>query len=466
MPPKPTGARNDVDALRAALADADGAPNILIWTRSKPRIATMRPVARALMRAGFRTFVGYSTTLEIDPEEFASDLSCFELPDDSVPGLEGVTVFISAEHNVGAGPPGAIRFAIHHSLPDDTLRRDYGDLLGDKPIAAAVTDYYAIPVRQEPSNWSVDRYAPHVDGILPRSLLVGRKKTLSIVPFGYPKLDQMIAEDLGSIARDTITYAPTQSTLTFSTVATHGHEILQTLLDRFPDHRIAFRPYPGADHERLSGLIAGFADHPRFVLDDSATGEDLMRRTAVVVTDRSSIAMSFGLGYCRPVVFFQAKGLPKGGSAQIVPFRPLGLRAGSPEAMANAVDRCLRESDRFAAEIAERRGEFIYNIGRTGEYLAEILPDIIAGRDRPEFLDVPRAPFAGQDEEAIEAHLAMFRKKLPPPAMRRGGLFDRLAAAFRDPSEPEEEMGVTDRIARKMQGLRRYLSPPTDRGPQ
>lgn len=457
--------QGDMQALRDAIAACGSEPSVLIWARAKPRIATMRPVGRALVRAGYRTFVAFPPALGVGASEFADDLRCFEVEQGDLSKLGGVTVFVSSEQNISAGPAGAIRFAIHHSLPDYNLRRDYCAMIAEKPIVAASADYYGIPVPQRPQVWNVESFAPHVDAVLPETMLRGRRDTLTIVPFGYPKIDQMMAEDTGAVARDTITYAPTQSTLAFSSVNESGATILSMLLESFPDHRIAFRPYPGADHQRLADLIAAFSGHPRFDLDASPTGEDLMRRSALLVTDRSSIAMSFGIGYCRPVVFYRAGGLMKPRPEQLEKVDPIGLRAGSVEALREGVGRMLRRSDEVAARIGDRRGDLVCNLGRSGEYLAEILPDMIAGRNRPEWVVVPRRPFPGGTSAEVTAQLQWFREKLASTADKGAGPIRILEAGFRNTAAARAPAPVKAMrlIARRMRGLRRYLFPPRDR---
>lgn len=462
-------ARRRSDQLQAAIDAHGDAPVILVWVASKPRITTMRPIAEALRGAGFATVVACPLDIGVAPAEIGADLGCIAVRAERVRSLRGVAVFLSAEQNAAAGPKEAIRFAIHHSLPDYSLRRDYAALLAGKPLTAVDADYYAIPVRQTGASWKSRSYRPHVDRLLPAALLAGRPKRFVVVPFGYPKVDRLMAEDVSGIALDTITYAPTQSIMPFSSVKRKGAQILDMLLRNFPDHRIAFRPYPGADLKRLAPLIAQFAGKERFVLDDTPTGEALMRRTALVVTDRSSIAMSFGLGYARPVAFFRAGGLLGDGESQIETVPPIGLRAGSVNALRRACRRLLADPQKVAERIRRRRGEFLCNPGHSLDYLVEIMPDVIDGRIRPEWLKVPRRPFAKRPRAArmaqadrLEAKLGRIHSNVPP-IMR-----ETLREGFRTDPDPRLQPGLGvrllwARVLRRTKGLLRYRSRPRGR---
>lgn len=418
----------DFDALRRAMDECGSSPVILIWAKQKPRIVMMRLIGQALVHAGYKAFILFPPVLGIRAEEVddTGTVPCFEIRQPDLKKLRDAAVFISSEQNVVDGPQEAKRFGIYHSLPDKELKRDYAQMLALKPIPATAADYFAILVKQTPENWTVENYAPHVDGILPAALLQGRRKTLAIVPFGYPKIDQMMKLDTSAIPRDTITYAPTQTTIGGGSAKRKGKEILTMLLDSFPDYRIAFRPYPGPDRDRLAEVIDAFQSHPRFMLDETATGEEVMHRSAVVVSDHSSMAVSFGLGFGRPVVFFRVEGLKQGRNDGLEPVDPIGVRAGTIPALQSGVQKMLEQSDDIAARVAERRADILYNPGRSIDYLVEIMPDILADRSRPDWLEIPRRPFIGRSAadqtaqfETLRAKLLALRPRFPEDILNR-----------------------------------------------
>ncbi|TDL79399.1 hypothetical protein E2L08_10275 [Palleronia sediminis] len=463
MPPQPSPC--DLPALRDALASKGDMPTVLVWFKAKPRISTMRPLAATIAGAGYRVFLGWPPMLDLDPAEVAGDtgLACYVVRFADVPSLRGVDLFISSEVDISDAPADAVRFAIHHSLPDASIRREYHSLIAIKPKVAINADYYAIPVLQEPQDWQAKCYAPFVDRVFPANLLSGRPDRLTVVPFGYPKIDHLMAEDVSGVALDTITYAPTQSIKGFGSVARRGQEILSMLLAEFPDHRIAFRPYPVRDPARLQDLMHRFDDHPRYVLDESPTGEDVLRRSALVVTDRSSVAISFGLGYARPVVFFDDT-RPKAGKG-IGPFDTIGLRTGTIDELRTAIERLLADPAAVAERVERRRGDYICNPGRAAEYLVEAIPDILSGKSRPDWLEVPRRPFAARNRAA---YLRQFERLRSEVLRRDPSVDEERFAFFREAYQSAAPVrplrSLAGRILRRMRDPRRYLSRP--RGPE
>lgn len=457
--------QNDIAALREAIAASGPAPVLLIWIRHRPRVTTLRPVALALHRAGYTVLVGYALSLDTTAEEmgFGSAPRCFGLRPPEVASLEGVAVFITSEQDTRDGPRSARRVGIHHSLPDHNFKRNYAKALSIKPLAVRETDFYAILSVQSQENWTVENYRPFVDRLLPASLLVDRRPAMAIIPFGYPKIDQMMATDTAGDTLDTITYAPTQSILKYSSVREKGGEILRMLLDDFPEYRIAFRPYPGIDVERVRDIFEPFLSHPRFTLDDSPTGEAVLRRSALLISDQSSVAVSFGLGFARPVIFYDVRISRRPKFKALDYFPPIGLRVATMDALKQGIAQVLRNSPKIKERIERRRGDVIYNPGRSLDYLVEIMPDILSGGTRPEWLEIPRRPFHAWTQAAYRAQYEtiMARVAASHPmgvAENENSIGPGFEAAHRRLIRK-----IRRRIARNTQGLRRYLSRPRGR---
>lgn len=456
-----TPEQDETDRLRAAIAESGPEPVILIWIKARPRITTMRPIAEKLIEKGFNTLVAYAADLDVTPEamRFDARVRCFRVHMKNVRTLTGVTVCILAEKDTYIAPVDAKRVGIQHSLPDSNLRFDYATTLKLKPVVALETDYLAIPTKQPEASWNISHFQPHLDKRLPAPLLRPRCKNMTIIPFGYPKIDQMMAVDTRDDVLDTITYAPTQTVLNYSSVKQKGADIIAMLLKSFPEHRIAFRPYPGADVERTRAVYERFLDDPRFVMDDSPTGEALMRRSAVVITDRSSVAVSFGLGFARPVVTFE-----KGGKAKdIRGFAPIGLRVTSIGMLRQAVRQVLKNHHKIAERIKSKRGQFIYNPGSSAEYLAEIMPDIIAGGSRPEWLQVPRRPFPGWSRARNRAQMKSIEATIGKTSRFQHKLTEEILRPSFEMTPASRLRAAAGRVARRIPGLRHYLSRP--RGP-
>ncbi|WP_055083059.1 hypothetical protein [Jannaschia donghaensis] len=437
-------------------------PVILIWIPTRPRITTLRPIAERLQEDGFSVVVAYARRLTDNPDSlgFSAKTPCFAIRESDVGSISGVTIFISSEIGVCSAPRNCARVGVYHSLPDHALAQNYADVLKINPVAMANMDYFAVLVQQSAEAWTLDNYRPHVDRILPAAALRGRRKALSIIPFGYPKIDHLMATDTSADTLDTITYAPTNSRLPFGTLAQSGKAILSTLLSDFPDHRIAFRPYPGEDADLVSKISAPFVDNKRFVLDRTPTGEAVTRRTALMVSDRSSVAISFGLGYARPVVFYEVRPDARLRDTGSVPFDPIGVKVADPENLRVEVQRLMKEAPKRQAAVIARRNDFIYNPGRSVGYMSEIMPDIISGRGRAEWLEVPRRPFRAMTEAAyrrqydrvVEKVAARFPANVEPTRNKLGPAFET------SPYRRIRRLGGA--ILRRTPGLRRYLSRP------
>ncbi|MEJ6396454.1 hypothetical protein [Yoonia sp. 208BN28-4] len=393
-----------------------GAKLVFVWANSKPRVMTMLPIARALSQVGYCVFMGLPTSVDADGEEFAdyADIRFLQVQTRDLHALSAIDVCIASETAIGHAPNKAIRIAVYHSLPDHALRYDYANVFKRRPQSVAESDFFCISVQQKSNDWTVDNYKDLTDNLMPVALLKYRRKTLTMVPLGYPKIDLLMSEAGTAPQLDTITYAPTQTVMAFSSVQESGGDIIGMLLENFPDHRIVFRPYPGADVDILAPMLAQFADDARFSVDTSPTGQDDMMRSAVVITDRSSIAMSYSLGLARPSVFFAIDGLGGKDPDGFAAFHPVGYRAGSIDGVKAAVKDALAKSCDIAAKIEKTRGDYIYNPGSSAAYLAQIMPDIIAGTARDEWLSLPRAPFAATDKAIVADHIKQLCAKVGP----------------------------------------------------
>ena len=456
----------DPSATRHPIADLQQGRTevtILVWASSAPRIMTMVPIVRALRQAGFAAYLGLKPGIarKMQTAGLLAGVDHVITSTTRLKTLDALNVFIAAETQINSGPEQAIRVALYHSLPDNELRYNYANMFRRKPQVGALMDYFCTAVQQPPRHWRVAHYRRVIDRIYPPSLLRHRRDTLTLIPLGYPKIDLLIAKADTPVVRDTITYAPTQTILNFSSVREAGAEIIAELLAGFPEHRIAFRPYPGQDVTRLRDIIARFRGDPRFVCDTSLTGDDLMMRSAVVVTDRSSMAMSYSLGLARPSVFFARDGIKGADPQGFKRLDPVGYRAGSVAGVRDAVRRALTKSEPIARRIEETRGNYIHNPGHAADHLAAIMPDILAGRTRDDWLAIPRRPFASTEKVKIDAHIARLADEAG--SRTRDKSIRVIAAGFETTTLAQRPVNLA-RVARRGPSLRRYRSRPTDPG--
>jgi hypothetical protein len=184
--------------------------------------------------------------------------------------------------------------------------------------------------------------------------------------------------------------------------------ILSALLEAFPQHTIAFRPYPAhVDIEIARALSGQFMQIERFVFDESGTGVALQKRAALVVTDSSSSALTFSISSGRPLVFAQLA--EDASSAAADPqSTPLGFRVRSRAGLIAAVRHGCEHPGDWRKQISQAREEYLYNPGRASKYLAEHLPLLAVRGSHPEWLSVERRPWLGVDD-AHETSLYLSR---------------------------------------------------------
>ena len=441
-------------------------PVIIVWANASPRLMTMIPIVRALRAAGHDAILGFPPHLRQRATSLPDleDIECLAIPRLVLRRVRNARMFVSAETSIAHGPRRTVRVALYHSLPDHDLTYNYAAMFRRKPHIVPHIDYFGVSVRQSDAQWDADRYRPIVDETMPAHLLRDRREHMIVFPFGYPKIDLLMQrrEAGGLPAADTILYAPTQTTLDYGSVREYGAAILGAIHAAFPEYRIVFRPYPGRDAAKLRNLAEAFAGDGRFYYDTSVTGEDDMIRSAVMVTDRSSMAMSFSLGLARPSVFFDAGGIAAEDPAGFARFDPVGFRAGSPQGVVDAIRTALASRGEIAARIEERRGNHLYHPGHAASAFAGMVPDILAGTKRADWLTVPRRPFPSDDPGKVAAHIATLAKDIGSPDQPKG----RLSLAMLKAGFAGSETGLTTEallVLRKKLNPRRYLSRPKAR---
>jgi len=264
-------------------------------------------------------------------------------------------------------------------------------------------------------DWIIDRLAtadPHYIFASTRATLewmdeMARRRPLDtrlvLIPGGYTRLDDNLAHAAsyrGPV--DSLIYAPTLSLnamdhheLTYS--APWGAEILQGLLDAFPQYEVIFRPHPndlqlvrdGRDDALARPLRASLElceRHPRCHLDGSKTFYmDSYNRSQLMVSDTSSTAYTYALTTCRPVLFFsphddQVRGLFQETSAFIRDRERVGRVVGSVAEMTTTAQAMIGAVEHWREEIQAYRREVCFNPGRTEEYFAANIDFILTGR--------------------------------------------------------------------------------------
>lgn len=379
-----------------------GSLRVSLYADSVPRLLTYVPLLHAIKAAGHKCDLLISPEIKPTASEVPTweDCAPTRVHASEIVGLKEVDVFISSEAFAADPPIGAASVGIHHGLPDRPgLTRNYANIVRKRPKIVKNFDYYVIVSQQCRRNWRADQYERVANGLYPEALLASRADYFHIVPGGYTKvgflaeaLNQSITEEL-----DTIVYAPTNMGVSHAEVSENGEEIIASLLEQFPTYNVVFRPYPG--NKSLESIESRFTDSPRFDVDRTVTGLTYLRRTAAVVTDNSSFAVTFALASLRPVLFCNMTGGARidrlerleesGGMYE----EAVGYRVTAKDDLVYGLDLALTHRDHWREKILKARDRILYNGTDAATYIASKIDKFARQESDSDFLRVSRKPW-------------------------------------------------------------------------
>lgn len=359
---------------------------VALYANSRPRLATYLPLARAIINAGHECDLYCPLSCQATEQEREGylDVPLNFIQTNEVRKLHGYNLFVSPEKAHDSIPERTRSIAILHSLPDrDLLKTSYAHWL--KPHSyISKFDYFFVAVKQSPSQWRAENYI-RSGGILPSASTLS--KDFTVVPGGYPKLEYLSRALLHRSTRDCILYCPTKSDNSVSEVAIWGAEIIRRIHEAYPGFSVVFRPYPTDEPKVVEEVCAAIRGLPRVIIDRSVTGLDLQRRCVAMVTDRSSVAITFSLASRQPSVFFSV-GDSQG--SDLLKEEIIGFNAVGWPALLAALDHCVNESNLWEEKIRIVLDERLYNPLSAATYLAKNVPVFANGETLDGWLTVPR----------------------------------------------------------------------------
>jgi hypothetical protein len=213
---------------------------------------------------------------------------------------------------------------------------------------------------------------------------------LTLVRGGYPKLDQNLADaarSAGAADGRTVVYAPTfafEANQGLASLRSHGPQIVESLLEA--GYSVIFRPHPvslmhDGDRETVDVIVERNKANPRFSLDASGSYADSYGKASAMVTDLSGTGFSYAFTYGRPVLFFAPDAAAEAGmqGIQFDSRERIGGVARTIPGMVEVVENRLRRQAEYKAQIEAFRAQMIFNIGRSARYVADRLPQMLAG---------------------------------------------------------------------------------------
>ncbi|OGV55853.1 MAG: hypothetical protein A2017_07575 [Lentisphaerae bacterium GWF2_44_16] len=138
--------------------------------------------------------------------------------------------------------------------------------------------------------------------------LCGKRRSSYIVPAASPKLQEIreYSEKKSYEDKNTILVCPSVSDKAGYLTEKHGVDILETLLDNFPKHKIVFKPFPNDyDRPEVLQIEKRFSSHANFEIFKKAQHySKLYGEALTLISDSSLTARTFSLGSLRPSIYF------------------------------------------------------------------------------------------------------------------------------------------------------------------
>jgi hypothetical protein len=198
--------------------------------------------------------------------------------------------------------------------------------------------------------------------------------------YGHPRLEQVIEEgrawkaDKAPGAPATVLIAPTWGeTSIFNTC---GQALIRVLLDA--GYRVIMRPHYQSlrkSPEAIAAVRDAFAGRDGFEYIDRMSETGSIMRSDVLITDWSAMALEYGLGLEKPVLFIDVPRRIRNPNWRQLDIEPVETTIReqigeviSPDALVGApaaIERLLGHPGRFRAKIRELREAMVFRVGHS-----------------------------------------------------------------------------------------------------
>lgn len=293
---------------------------------------------------------------------------------------------VLSAHVFPCSPPGVPRVTLPHTIHDFNL----------------TAGYHAERLARSEPHYLFAASRPSLDAYVRLIREHGLRNRLCVIPGGYPHLDRNMALAAaydGPV--DSIIYAPTLALADYphrelASSFDQGLAVVRALLARFPEHRVIFRPHPSdlklhqvdrrdALSEQFDRLLTLCETEPRCVLDD-APGDYMAsyNRSAVMVSDTSSTAMTFAFATGRPAFFHSPRdaellAILGGDMAFLADRARVGGVATGIDQLLELIDAHLQGDRGGHAAIRAFRDATVFHPGGAAAYLADNIDHILTG---------------------------------------------------------------------------------------
>ncbi len=163
--------------------------------------------------------------------------------------------------------------------------------------------------------------------------------------------------------------------------------LIESLLEA--GHYVTLRTHPHSmrtSFAKIEELKKTFTPHPNFDIDQDTSMFDSLYDTDVLVSDWSGIALEYGLGLERPIIFIDVPrkvNNPRYTELENIPFEvtareQLGVVL-SPDKLDTAADLVAllsEDQQRFAEQARQLRNDYVFNLGKSAKVGADLINKI------------------------------------------------------------------------------------------
>lgn len=306
---------------------------------------------------------------------------CFVIEDDEdISCLSGIDFVFTTDSGTCHYPQGAVVLAFVHSFaayarstPRYTHRyqQEYFDAVFDTNMRS-VTDRELIRRSNEYRLDPIDIRRPG--------------KVFYYIPVGCARVESVrrtVAER--NLPVDSLLYAPATPVWAHQNAGDkrshimldYAERVVGEMLEAFPQYRVIFRPQANSwEHPYTTDLIKAFKGHPRFFVSWIIDHADAFCRSAVLVTDYSSIGETFALSCLRPELRLRY-------DVKAVRRIRTGLLCPVDTDIVPQLREMLENSQAWAKHIRACYSNYILPPEETFPRIRQVLLDFLSGR-RPE----------------------------------------------------------------------------------
>lgn len=264
-------------------------------------------------------------------------------------------------------PPGVKCISIQHSLaeyPDQISPADWQRFFFG-------SDYILLSNK---IGRNVEKVLKHIDKAFPKELTRNRDRELRIIPGGYPKIDLLRESFLKSkIVRNAFLYAPSTKSLQGIKLA-ETKEICLQLIKKFPDREVIYRPYPDPGERRDAlKIVQELKQYKNFTYDTSHSAQASQLRSEIIITDASSIALSYSFATYTPHI----RVIKSHNTINTeIHEDDAWYEIGNIEHLYKVILLCLDKKEYWKSKIEKTQYEFLYNPGNAINNIARQINNI------------------------------------------------------------------------------------------